>query len=291
MASSDDTGGVRNGGPRPAPSATARPAVVVTGASEGIGLAVARRFVEAAHSVVLVARDGARLAAAAETLMPLKAEGAVVRAVALDVTQADAYAVLARRIDDAGLYIAVLVNNAGSGLGGTFASHAPEAIDDLIALNVAGLTRLMHAAINDMRTRGRGHIINMASLGGYVPGPNQAAYYASKAYVISLSEAVDEELRGSGVRVCVVAPGPVDTGFHRSMGAEDAYYRRLLPSMTPAQVARSVYRGYRLGLRVIVPGLFNRFMALSLRVLPHPIAVPLVGWLLKPRTTEASTRE
>ncbi len=262
------------------------PAVVVTGASEGIGLALARRFVEKGHSVVVVARGDERLAAAADTLLPLAAKGCMVLHVALDVTRVDAYAELARRMDDAGLYISVLVNNAGLGLGGTFASHEPEAIDNLIAVNNAGLTRLMHAAIQDMRTRGLGHIINMASLGGYVPGPYQAAYYASKAYVISLSEAVDAELKGSGLRVSVVAPGPVNTGFHASMGAEGALYRRLLPAMTPRQVARSVYRGYRLGLRVIVPGVMNRFVAVVLRVLPHPVVVPLMGWLLKPRGHE-----
>ena len=204
-------------------------------------------------------------------------------AVSLDVTQDDAYEVLAKRLAERGLYVDVLINNAGAGLGGEFADHSPAEVERLIALNVSALTRLMQGAIADMRGRGGGHIINMSSLGGYVPGPQQAAYYASKAYVLSLSEAVACELSGSGIRVSVVAPGPVDTGFHATMGAQDAYYRRLLPPLSPDGVAASVYRGYRLGLRVIIPGVFNRIMFVALRLMPHPITVPLTGWLLRPR--------
>jgi short-subunit dehydrogenase len=270
----------RRGGTGPAAT---RGAVLVTGGSEGIGLALARHFLEKRHSVVLVARHEARLGAALEALWNAKPKGCALVAVAQDVIEDDAYGTLVQRLAAEGLHIDILINNAAMGLGGTFASHEPAAIDRLVALNIAAQSRLMHGAIQDMRRRGCGHIINMASLGGYVPGPYQAAYYASKAYAISLSEAVDAELRGSGVRVSVVAPGPVDTDFHASMGAEDAYYRRLLPSMTPEQVAASVYRGYRLGLCVIVPGMLNRIMGVALRVLPHPIAVPLTGWLLKPR--------
>jgi short-subunit dehydrogenase len=136
-----------------------------------------------------------------------------------------------------------------------------------------------------MMSRGRGGILNIASLGGYAPGPHQAAYYASKAYVLSLTEALAAEASGLGVRICVVAPGPVETGFHADMGAEHALYRQLLPSMTPEQVAASAYRGFRFGRRVVIPGVFNRLLFTSLKVLPHPISVPLVGLLLKNRSS------
>jgi hypothetical protein len=133
-----------------------------------------------------------------------------------------------------------------------------------------------------MLARGRGGIINISSLGGYGPGPYQAAYYASKAYVISLSEAVASEVAGSGVRICAVAPGPVGTRFHHDMQAETAPYRRLLPELTPERVARSAYLGFRLRRRVVVPGVLNMLAALALRVMPHPLTVPILGWLLRP---------
>jgi short-subunit dehydrogenase len=136
-----------------------------------------------------------------------------------------------------------------------------------------------------MRLRGRGGLLNLASLGGYTPGPYQAAYYASKAYVISLTEAIAAETAGEGVRACALAPGPVDTAWHERAGAETALYRSLVPPASAASVARAGYLGYLLGLRVVVPGLLNPFLALALKLLPHRLMVPFIAWLLKPRTT------
>lgn len=275
---------------RDVPAGATFPAVVITGASEGIGLALARRFVGKGHNVVLVARGEERLTDAVDRLRDLARSDRVIVGVALDVARADAFTDLADKLAVNGLHLDVLINNAGIGLGGAFDEHTVKDIDALLALNIAALTRLMHGAIADMRRHGRGHIINMASLGGYVPGPYQAAYYATKAYVLSLSEAVAHELKGSGIRVAVVAPGPVDTDFHEHMGADSALYRLLLPSHSPEQVAASVYRGYRLGLRVIVPGIINRAMGLVLRIMPHPIAVPMMSFLLKPRPARANPK-
>ena len=129
---------------------------------------------------------------------------------------------------------------------------------------------------------GRGGILNLASLGGYTPGPYQAAYYASKAYVISLTEAIASETAGEGVRLTVLAPGPVRTAWHDRAGAGAAFYRWLLPS-SAASVARAGYLGYTLGLRVVVPGLLSPFLAVALRVMPHRVTTPMVRWLLKPR--------
>ena len=112
----------------------------------------------------------------------------------------------------------------------------------------------MRHALPAMLARGEGGIINVASLGGLVPGPNQAAYYASKAYVVSLTRAVATENAGRGVRLMALAPGPVDTGFHRAMGAELSFYRQLMIALSPEQTARAAYRGYMLGLHLVVPG-------------------------------------
>lgn len=271
------------------PRGASKPAVVVTGASAGIGLALARKFLEKGHNVVLLARGQERLSVAAEGLRQVAGNDRKVIAISLDVTGESAYALLLQQLCSSGWHVDVFINNAGLGLGGAFADQSVEAVDSLVALNVAAVTRLVHHAIADMRQRGGGHIINVASLGGCVPGPYQAAYYASKAFVLSLSEALTQELAGSGIRVSVVAPGPVDTGFHAAMGARTALYRLLLPSSSPEQVAASVYRGYRLGLRVIVPGMLSRIMMVALRVMPHPISVPMIGWMLKPRGWGASS--
>jgi short-subunit dehydrogenase len=175
------------------------------------------------------------------------------------------------------------VNAAGTGQSGDFSEADPQVLDLLMTLNMAVPSRLMRHVLPGMRARGSGGILNIASLGGYAPGPYQAAYYASKAYLISLSEAVAAEVRQDRVRVTVVAPGPVDTDFHAKMSAERAIYRRFLPSSSPESVARWAVRGFELGLKVVVPGAFNLLSAVALRLLPHVLLVPFMAWLLDPR--------
>jgi len=272
---------VASAGP-PEASSGLRPATVITGGSRGIGLALAKRFAAEGHAVMAVARHPGPLAQAVDEIRA-HSPGATVHSVALDVTERSAFAHLSKSLQAEGLYLDILINNAGIGLGGAFQDHTVDQIDGLISLNVAAVTRLTRLALPELVARGRGGIINVASMGGYVPGPYQAAYYASKAYVISLTEAVASECAGQGVRVAVVAPGPVETAFHASMQAESAIYRRVLPAATPEQIAASVWWQYRLGRRVIVPGLLNPFGAYALRVLPHVLSVPMMGWLLKPR--------
>jgi short-subunit dehydrogenase len=271
---------------RPSPEALAavahlKPAIVVTGASRGIGLELARRFAKAGNDVVLVARRKEPLEAAATALR--RDQKVEVIAIDLDITRVDAPQELEKRLEAAGYYADVLVNNAGVGLAGPFADHDEAAVARLIALNVAALTQLMHHALPQMLARGRGGVLNVASIGGLVPGPYQAAYYASKAYVISLTRAVGAETAGQGVRLMALAPGPVDTGFHQAMGAEFSFYRQLILPLSAAGTASAGYRGYVLGSRLVVPGLMNKLLALSLKVLPHAILVPIVGWLLRPR--------
>ncbi len=256
------------------------PATVVTGASHGIGRALAQRFAEAGDTVVLVARDEEALEKTARFIR-LVCEGRAF-VCPLDVTTANAPQLLHAFLAANGLYPNVLVNNAGVGLGGRFDAHAPEEIEALVALNIQALTRLMRHVLPGMRDRAQGGVLNVASLGGYGPGPYQAAYYASKAYVLSLTEAVASEMAGEGVRLAALAPGPVDTRFHAKMGADDALYRWLIPAMAPERVANAAWRGFRTWRRVIVPGIIPLGLAAALRLLPHPIIVPLVGWLLFP---------
>jgi short-subunit dehydrogenase len=271
---------------RPDPAALAsfeglRPVTVVTGGSEGIGYELARRFAAAGSDVMLVARRSEPLErAAAQIRTESKVEASVLP---LDVTSPGAAAAIEAALSARGAYADVLVNSAGKGLSGPFHAHPPADVAYLIDLNVRALSQLTHYFLPGMRARGRGGILNVASLGGYVPGPNQAAYYATKAYVLSLTEAIAAETAGEGIRVCALAPGPVDTAFHERMGAENAFYRSFVPPASARSVARVGYWGYRLGLRVTIPGLMNPFLALAMRVMPHRIVIPIVGWLLKPR--------
>jgi hypothetical protein len=256
-----------------------KPAVVVTGGSRGIGLSLARRFIEGGHRTVIVARNAPELAAAIAGLKT--STGSDATSILCDVTEANAANIIATGLTGAGLYLDVLVNNAGMGLAGPFEGRDQLELSRLLALNIETVTRLTRAALPDMLARRHGGILNVSSLGAVVPGPNQAAYYASKSYVMSLTEAIASEVSGQGVRVSAVLPGPVDTVFHKNMGADASLYRLVFPSMTPDRVARSAYRGFMFGQRVIVPGIFNKLTYIALRVLPHPLTVPIVYWLLR----------
>ena len=256
-----------------------KPAVVITGGSSGIGLALARRFLEAGRNTVIVARDGPRLTEAAAALQA--STGVEVATITCDITEPNASEVIAAGLAQAGLYLDVLVNNAAIGLAGPFVTHTQNDISRLISLNVESLTRLTRAALPDMIARQRGGLLNVASLGAHVPGPNQAAYYASKSYVVSFTEAIASEISGQAVRVSALLPGPVDSRFHEAMGAEASLYRLILSSISPARVAKSGYRGFILGQRIIVPGVFNTLIFIVLRFLPHTLTVPIVYWLLR----------
>lgn len=260
-----------------------RPAVVVTGASEGIGFAIARRFAAAGHPVLLIARRAEPLAAATRDIAGRG--GGTAHALPLDVTAPDAATRIEAELVRLGLYADILVNNAGIGLGGPFAEHDAAGIAQLIDLNVRALSLLTRHFLPQMISRRRGGVVNVASLGGFAPGPYQAAYYASKAYVLSLSRALASEVAGTGAHVCVVTPGPVETEFHARMGADTAPYRYLMRAMSADAVARATYRGWRLGFRVIQPGLFTPVISLAMRVMPWLILVPIVGMLLGARYT------
>ncbi|MFN0219927.1 MAG: SDR family NAD(P)-dependent oxidoreductase [Hyphomicrobium sp.] len=255
------------------------PAVVVTGGSRGIGVAIAGEFASRGHAVAIVARGAGDLERAAQAIA-VNAERRPLT-ISCDITLPSAFAEISQSLAAQKFYLDVLVNNAGIGLAGPFTSHNSEEIDTLLALNIAAVTRLTRAALPGMLARRRGGILNVASLGAYVPGPHQAAYYASKAYVTSLTEAIATENAGSGVRFSVLAPGPVETTFHADMGADQAMYRRILPALSPERTARAAYRGYMIGQRLIVPGLANRAALGALKVLPHPLTAPFVAWLLR----------
>jgi uncharacterized protein len=257
------------------------PFIVITGGSEGIGLALAHRFAAAGHNVMVVARSASNVVAAADALM--RKYQIVAVGLAVDVTRADAALAIDQALIDADGYCDVLINNAGMGLSGDFMDATPDDIDQVLQLNIAALTRLTRHFLPAMRARGRGGILNVSSLAALTPGPYQAVYYASKAYVLSLTEALAHEVAGQGVTMSALVPGATDTAFHRRMGATSALYSRILPMPTPETVARLAYRRFRIGQRVIAPGIIATIAVFGARVTPHWILVPLMAAILKLR--------
>jgi hypothetical protein len=273
----------RNAKPNPEAVAAARnstAAVIITGGSTGIGLALAHQFAERSRAIVIVARTQKRLDEAAARLAA-RFPAARIETLSLDVSHPDAANRLREWLSQKRLYCDVLVNNAGIGLSGPFSAAEPEGLDALMATNVAAMARMSRAFLPGMLERGSGGILTIASLGGLIPGPNQAAYYASKAFVISLSEAIRSEVSGLGVRIAVALPGPVETRFHARMDAEGALYRYVLAAAKPERVAALIVRGFRLGRGVIAPGFVPTLAIPVLRVLPHFVTVPVVRWLLE----------
>ena len=232
---------------------------LVTGASGGIGLEIAR-VLAGEHDLVLVARSAEGLAEASAAV-----GGATV--LALDLAAPGAVA----RIVDAVPDIDCLVNNAGVGDFAPFAEADPDKLDTLIALNIGALTQLTRAYLPGMLARKRGRILNVASTAAFQPGPLMAVYYATKAYVLSLSEALAEETRGSGVTVTALCPGPTASGFQAGAAMEGSRLVRGRTLPTASSVAAYGVAAMRKGDAVAVPGLMNKVFASSIRLTPRPI--------------------
>jgi short-subunit dehydrogenase len=244
-----------------------RPVALVTGASGGIGAELARVLAANGHDLVLVARTTDRLAAVARELSA--AHGIEARTLAADLALGDAPEVVARSLASEGGEVDVLVNNAGFGLHGPFATTDGARELEMIALNVCALTRLTKALLPGMIARRRGRILNLASTAGFVPGPYMAVYYATKAYVVSFSQAIAEELRGTGVTVTALCPGATRTGFAGTAGMEGSRLFRRGVVMDAATVARAGYDGMMAGRAIVVPGLANKAIVASTRVSPR----------------------
>jgi uncharacterized protein len=257
------------------------PAAVITGASEGLGKAFAQLLAREL-AVVLVARNADDLRSTSEEIsanIPV----ANIQIFALDITPDDAPAALHAFLDNAGLYADILINNAGVGLGGRFDAQDRREVLGIVDLNVRSLVAMTHEFLPGMRERGTGGILNLASLAGFMPGPWQALYFASKSFVLSYSQAIAAENSSAGIQVMAAAPGPVETRIHSSMRARWTWYRALFPSYSAEACAKAIWEGFEGGHRVFVPGLINNISALAARVLPNEVMVPLIGWLVRPR--------
>lgn len=235
--------------------------VLITGASAGLGKALAAEFQSRGYQVLAAGRSR-------EALERLSA----VSCYALDLSAPGAGTELARQVQADGHTVDILVCNAGLGLSGAFGEQSPAALDALIQVNVAALTALNRAFLPEMRSRGAGRVLNVASTGAWQPGPYIAAYYASKAYVLSLTRALREEYKGTGVTVSALCPGSIATEFSRRSGRADPGR-----AMTPKQVAKTAADGLLKGKGVITPGLENKALHAASKVLPAPLMAKFVA--------------
>ncbi len=250
------------------------PLALVTGASGGIGEAFARVLAADGYGLILVARRESELNRVSGVLASRHQIQATV--FATDLTRAGATDELEAELADKGLVPDLLVNNAGFGLIGPATELDRAEQLNILELNVLALTDLSLRFGRTMRERGSGGIINVSSIAGYMPGPNMAVYYASKAYITSFTLALATELSQHGVRVSCVLPGVVPTGFHRRAGMESMSMLRRAPTLTPMQTAELGYAGYKSGRTVIITGRMNRIMSRISRMVPHSILLPFL---------------
>ncbi len=250
---------------------TDRSTAVVTGASSGIGEALARQLASKGHRVVLVARSVDKLSALASEL------GNSTLVLAMDLSEAES----AGKIVDTVGPIDILVNNAGYGDFGPFAQADAVKIRQMMNLNIVCLTMLTRLAVPSMLERGHGRIMNVASTAAFQPGPLMAVYYASKAYVLSFTEALAEELHGTGVTATALCPGPTASGFQAAAGMERSKLvaDRKLPTAT--EVAAFGYRAMQRGEVVAIPGARNKALAASIRLTPRPMVRKVVHRLME----------
>jgi len=252
----------------------ARETVLVTGASSGIGRELARCFAADGSALILTARTTAAL----ETLAAeLRAKHNIsVYVIPADLTRPDAPAEIHAQTVRAGLAVDVLVNNAGFGLHGAFAELPLARQLEIIQVNIAALVALTGEFLPDMLARRRGGILNVGSVAGFLPGPSMAVYYASKAFVQSFSEALREELRGSGVSVTNLCPGATETNF--SQVARSHHTRkRQARKMSALEVAIAGHRAFRAGQCVKVTGALNNVLVQLPRLLPRAAVRRAVG--------------
>lgn len=254
---------------------------LITGASKGIGLELAKCFARGGYDLILVARNHDELVAAAEEIKRVNPD-CKSHAVASDLSRGEGADVIWQAVQGQRLAIDVLVNNAGFGLRQLFVDSPPELLADMINVNVLSLTRLSRMFLPGMIDRGRGGIMNVASIAGFFPGPTMAVYYATKAFVISLSEALANEVSGTGVKISCLCPGPTITHFQKRADAERSKLFTISPVQSAAAVADEGFRAFQRGQLIAVTGFSNRFAVSAGKMVPRSIAARLSRLMTDP---------
>ena len=259
-----------------------RPVTLITGASAGIGAALAQVFAARGHEVALLARRALQLGTLADTIAAAGHKRPHILAV--DLVRADAPTQIDNELHARGLEPEIVVNNAGFGLLGLAAELDRAEQLAMIDLNVRVLTDLSLRFIDSLAHH-RGGILNVASVASFLPGPGMAVYHATKAYVLSFSEALHRELKSKGVRVTVLCPGPVETEFQVRAGIPESYFPRML-ARSAERVAREGYDGFMRGRRLVVPGTENKVLTLLPRLLPRALVLKMarVGMRDRPKS-------
>ena len=269
------------------PKPTRSSAALVTGASAGIGAEIARELAKRGHNLVLVARRKQRLD---ELAGELGAEhGVRAETIACDLGKATARGKLPAQIEQLGLKIDVLINNAGFATGGPFIDSDPDRELEQVRVLVEAIVGLTSAFAPGMAARGRGAILNVASTAAMQPLPYAAGYSAAKAYVLTFSEALHQELSGQGVTVTALCPGPVETEFWTGADWQVAggrSFEKAFPKpalVSPRDVAQAGVKGLESGSRVVIPGLPMRAAMLASRYVPHALKLPVIERAMRRR--------
>ena len=240
---------------------------LITGASGGIGYDLAKLSAANGRNLILVARSADKLNQLAESLR--KSNRSEVITISVDLSDGAELKKLISEITVKNLEVDTLINNAGFGDFGDFAKADLEKNLEMIRLNISALTQLSHFALQGMLKAGSGRIMNVASTAAFMPGPGMAVYYASKAYVLSFSEALTRELKGTGVSVTTLCPGPTDTSFASAAGLGKSLMHRMLPPATSADVAKAGYKAMMKGKAILIPGIMNKLSAMTPRFSPR----------------------
>ncbi len=250
---------------------------LVTGASAGIGLQISKIFARHGHDLVLVARRKDKLQALAETIR--QQHGRTVHVVSADLGTPGAGQQVYDAVHNAGVHIDYLVNNAGLGSSGAFIELSPEREMEIVQVNIAALVQLTRLFLPAMVARKGGRVLNIASTAAFQPGPFMATYYASKAFVLSFSEAIAHELSETEVTVTAHCPGATATEFADEAKSSDTNLFTKVPVSSAAEVAEHAYQAMMDGERVAVHGALNKLGAFSVRFMPRPILTTITSGL------------
>ena len=250
------------------------PTILITGATAGIGLELAKRFAAAGHALALTARRAGELTKVADDLKAT--HGVEVHTFPLDLGEADGPAKLHEQVTAAGLMVDVLVNNAGFGTLGPFLDTELEQELAMVRLNVSAVVDLCGRFVPAMKARGSGRVLNVASTAAFQPGPYMAIYYSTKAFVLSFSEALWDELNGSGVTVTCLCPGPTRTEFADRAGMNETNLFQGGNVMAVEPVCDAAFNATMKGKRLVIPGFWNKLLVFAVRFAPRRMILRIV---------------
>ena len=245
--------------------------VLITGASSGIGYELARVYAENGHNLVVVARRREKLEDLKKEIEKNISDKVMVTVIKKDLAKKNAPRELFDEIKKKKIYVDILINNAGFGMYGKFSELTQEEMEknsNLIDLNIKALVELTKLYLDEFVKKDRGQILNVASTAAFLPGPLMANYYASKSYVLSFTEALREEMKKTGIKICTLCPGPTLTEFEKSSNADKKGLFSSLKLMTAEKVARKAYKDFEKGENIIIPGILNKILVYAIKILP-----------------------